>query len=958
MSIQQAQNVVASTDGKEVISDNQDEIHMEDVERIKRLSTAKLKESLDKISQSVGKSLNAKLDSSLLESIRTKTKIPSLLDYKSIDLSKRINLSPLLGSRQTTASSPATSAAKATVNCQTATTAAPTVVPNKPAVDRKIDGTSPSTRTITGTRTPTTTDKAKAEQVGDAKPIVLPEYLMDKDTKKTTKFAHNRITAQQLKETSDLRNEINYAVKHNIYVHSSSDVKNMNQKKVVEEQTEEPVYTEPPRPAPSSFESFFADFWDNLVGRSKRKKGGPILGSARSDFSYVSDDKSSQSDDQGMFDPSPHDINSPGVAEDGIIDDEEATVEKMMAKVAAQAMNDGIVSNTVESYANNLDAPQYEVSQVREELNLTSITEDMKFNIGENVIGWRTLQRSNRESHALIGLTNSSVILVQEKDGIYTLQSEVALLSAPTFFVTFTYWNQTQSTIDGIVIVSIQHELVFLRVNEAMDKMEFIWLWPTINTANYIHHFVIDNSDTLLIISDLHGGSSASLYRFDMNQRAFFLRESLMLKTKAKNMALVQNGYDVFMCFPQEGHAVIYKYVQKHFKYFTKIESQHAEILSSFEMGGHAYLAIGGNEPKILRYHRGNFVDQTILSKSWGFVEFFLPVAARTYRDDLILFVQHRMDYGSHTNSFVEALIWNGQAFHPALSVPCIVNDHVSELGIGCILDQDREWGIIGATTFQRNRTISVLVPRHEAPSGLFYLQTDLLPAVSTMNEHLLELFSEVIILLGTRDEVLKNAREFIATFPKEPAEEITIKDQNIDTIYTQELELDSFVPSEGFFLGDELITVEKVNEFLQLLNETETDLKILDELNRGKRESEKKLQNYHLKSVNVSELHVKFINGIPTEDFIFVENDTLTINGTVVLTHPLEVENVERSSDEDSLRAEAPETTLITGDLNFDEINGIKWKDLIEQIVMKNLPGHLDEIEVNGVCILLGISY
>lgn len=954
MSFQQAHEV-ASVDGYDVNSNNEDEIHVDGVDRMKRLSTDKLKESLDnKLKESLDKisqSVNSRLDSSILGSIRnsallkTKSKIPSLLDIQSTlgsSLSKGI--SPLFG----TITKSTTIAPKTTTSGKRATTTKTTIAPLIPSLFKKnID-------------IPTsTTAKPNKKQISEAKPVVLPDYLMDKDTNKHEKFAHNRISAQQLRETSDLRNEINYAVKHNIYVHSSSDVRNMNQKSVVERRTEAPVYyipappPPPPQVAPPTFESFFADFWDNLIGRGKARKNEPTVGSARSDFSYVPDSKPSSGSD--VFDPSIHDVNQLDDNDrlNDLVDSEDETVEKMMAKMAIQAMNQGIMSNTVESYANNMDAPHMDgMDQVREELNLTSITEDMSFNIGENVLGWRTLQRNNRESHALIGLTNSSLILVQEKNGTYTLESEVKLLSAPTFFVTFTYWNQTRRTIDGIVIVSIQHEIVFYRVNEAMNKMEFMWMWPTIHVAKYIHHFVIDNSDTLLIISDLHDGSAASLYRFDMNQQAFFLRESITLKAKAKNMALVQAGHDTFMCFPQSDHAVIYKYVQSRFQYHTKIQSQHAEILSSFEMGGYSYLSIGGNEPKILRYHRGNFIDQTILSKSWGYVEFFLPVPARTYRDDLILFVQHRMDYGSHTHSFVEALIWSGHAFYPALSVPCYVNDHVSEFGIGCILDQDRDLGIIGATTFQRNRTITVLVPRHEAPSGLFYLKTSLLPAVSTMNEHLLELLSEVMILLGTRDEVLKNAQEFIQNFPKEPVDEITIKDQNIDVIYTQMLELDSLVPTKGIFLGNELITPEKVNEFLQLLNETETDLKLLEELNRNKRESGQRIQNLHLESVDVDELYVNYINDISTDDFVYVENGTLTLNGTVVLSQPLEVENVERFSHDDLLQAELNETTTITGDLNFEEINGMLWKDFINQIVLKHLPAHLDELEVVGVCI------
>lgn len=182
-------------------------------------------------------------------------------------------------------------------------------------------------------------------------------------------------------------------------------------------------------------------------------------------------------------------------------------------------------------------------------------------------------------------MTNSSIVLVQEKNGVYKLKVEVPMLSRPYYFITFTFWNQTQRSIDGIVIVSIKNELVFLRVNEAMDKMEIIWMWPVNQMAKYLHHFIIDNSDTLLIITDLHNGSAASLYRFDMNEEVFFLRQTLTLKTRSMNMALIQSGHETFMCFPQKSHAVIYKHEHQHFKYYTKIESHNARILSGFQMG-------------------------------------------------------------------------------------------------------------------------------------------------------------------------------------------------------------------------------------------------------------------------------------------------------------------------------------------------------------------------------------
>lgn len=924
----------------------------DNADRSKRLSTSKLRDTFGKIGSTLDKKIADKLESPILSSIRSssllkpKLKFPSLLDksISSIDSRlSRLDIATLLKPSQTVKQ--ITSTTPAQPKMTTKTTVSPPTPPKKPNAQ---NSNGPIEKDI----------KSTNATVSESHPVVLPDYLKDKSDKQPKKkHSSNQITVNQLKETAGLRKEIKYAVNHNIYVHSSSEVRNMNHKDAQGKlsQTEVPHVTEPTHfeepPAPS-FDNFFSDFWQNLIGRTspfQLSNREPSVGSVRSDFSYVPDKKE-------IVDPSPQDYASNGYADseshsDEEDDDDDITVEKMMAKAATQVMNEGIISNTVESYANNRERPNIEMNQAREELNMTSVVEDMSFTIGENIIGWRTLKRNRHESHALIGVTNTSIVLVHEKNGVFTIKSEEMLLSRPTFFTTYTFWNETQQSIDGIVIVSIQHEIVFYRISEAMDKMKFIWMWPTTKRANYIHHFVVDNFDTLLVITESYNGKfAASLYRFDMNQMEFFLRESLSLEKQAKNMALIQHGYDTFMCFPQQSYVIIYKYMEQNFKYFTKIESDQAEVLSAFEMGGYSYLTIGGNQPKILRYFHGNFHDQTILSKSWGFVEAFLPVPARTYRDDLILFVQHRMDYVSHTVAYLEALIWNGQAFHEALSVPCYIGDRLSDLGLGCMLDQDRELGVIGATAFLRNRTISIIVPRHEAPSGLFDLYIDLLPAATSMNDHLLELFSEIVILLNTREEVLKNALDLIDKFSKDPVKEINIKGENLDTVYTQSLELGSVIPTEGVFLNDELITEELVDEFYEALSEAEQALKTFEETGRNKRQDS--IKSLHLNSLNVTDLYVRYINDIPAEDFIFIENGNLTIDGTLVVTQSIEAEIVERAPDDMNLKLqrESADSIVIEGDLQFDEINGIKWKDLINETRLKYLPFFVDEMTVNGV--------
>lgn len=563
--------------------------------------------------------------------------------------------------------------------------------------------------------------------VGAKGPVVQPAHLMDDSNSiKPFGFSINRITPKQMKDTAALRKQINHAVRRNTYAHSSDDARDLAPNKDDDDDGDEASDSSSPSSKPYSN---IYDFWEQFLGRSRSffktkplfKLPTSLLGSARSDFSYV---------------PSPtpskvkHGDSSANVfyPAEPLSDDDstyQATVDQMMANAAAKTKSEGITTNTVDSFMNRIEQPVYEISQARESLQMKSIVEDMRFKIGEHVIEWKTLQRNHQESHALIGLTKTSVVLVLEKNGNYSIESEIPLM-APIYFTTLTHWNQTKNAIEGIVIVATENEIVFLRINEQMTHMDAFWMWPMYRKAQYVKYMQLDNSPTLLLISN----TSVSLYRFDFDQRESYMRESFQLTYPAKTASQVHSGHETFLCFPQKSYVTIYKYVNSRFKFFSRIDADNAETVTSFEMGGYSYIGIGGAKPKILRYHRGDFHDQTILAHSWGYVEHFLAVPARTYRDDLILFIQHRVTYGTHENSYLEALIWNGHAFDAALNVPCFANEVKSPVGMACMLDSEREEGILGATVFQRNRTISILVPRFDAPSGLFDLEIELQPGI------------------------------------------------------------------------------------------------------------------------------------------------------------------------------------------------------------------------------------
>lgn len=781
--------------------------------------------------------------------------------------------------------------------------------------------------------------------------IVQPESLMDDFVPPKMKLPTSHApTKQQLAETAKIRDEINFAVEHDTYAYTSSD----NQAK---------------KGRPSNM----FDVWKSFVASNQNitatnETVDKIIGLERSDFSFV---PQNGNDDMPSDIPIPHTFSHINLT---LTDADKVNDEKVKELISKQSKyelsKEKIIANLVESYAyGGVDNLQpIETSDVREVLQITSVIEDTSFKIGHKTFAWKTLQRNSRDKHALVGLTATGIILVFEQNGVYELKKELVLLSAPTCFTTFTHWNPITKSIEGIVVVGIQNDLVFIRVNEAMNDMDMFWMWPTNKHLSTIEYFNIENVYLILVVSADSKRPSADLYRFDLQRKEFWLRQGLSLAVNAKTVAYLQNGFEHFLCFPQKKSALVYKYINDHFKYYIEIPAENIETIAAFEMGGHTYLALGGAKPKILRYHRGAFQDQTILAPSWGIVEYFFPIPARTYRDDLIVLIQHRIEFESHNISVVEALIWDGEAFDPALSVPCFINNRKSELGLGCILDDDRIDGIQGATVIQRNRYITLLTPRYQAPSGLFDLEIQLQSAIYSYDDELLDLFSETLVMLDAYDEGVMNSRKIYLEYKATQNEDVLVTNQQIDSIATHQIEIDDEVaPTVGVFLGGEQLKSQIVSEFFQILTETQTNLAFLENKIRKKREWEQQAHT-HMKSMNVTNLNADFINGIPVSEFIFVTKDSLHLDGTLILQQPLDVDEVIVNSVNDAIVSESMvneslphhsafrnednviDLLEIPGDFNFEEINGNNWKNFAAEIVMKNLPNRLSNIAISGV--------
>lgn len=653
-----------------------------------------------------------------------------------------------------------------------------------------------------------------------------------------------------------------------------------------------------------------------------------------------------------------------------------------------------IQPNVVDSFAANGRPAQEPLSMHRETLQLLAVTEDLSFKLGDDVRAWKTVQ-ATQQKHVLVGITQRQLLLVLEQNGdAYKIIQDIRFVGDIASFTVFLKWNG--HAMEGVVVVALANELVFIRIEDSLQKMAIIWRWTIHQTVKTMLYFPLNDFDTLLLIHETANESSADIYRIDIPSKHTWLLQKIPLSAPCGSVEFVDIGRDSVVCFAQRDTVELYRYTHgtadamQRFEHFESIDAPAVRTVASFRIGGLAYIAIGGRRPQILRYYREQFFAQTILSQSWGLVEQIVAIPARTYRDDLILFVQHRIAFASHSIPTLEALIWNGLAFETAAyAVPCYIGNQIVEAGITCVLDLDRDEGLTGSSIIQRGTQISLLVPRQSpAPSGLFHLKFQLVPTPPPILVDGIDPNEAIHNLVGEQDGKVDWIR---AAARNSLAADETVNvaaDWTIGSIKTDELEVGSeHLIVDELWVGDRQWRQADLQEDVQaLLAELDTYQSALDELEkssvkatieripssaaanglfninsfrilRDKREDDIAAAE----RVEVTHLNVERINGVAVKDFIFL-NDSGSLDlgaHALYLSEEIQVTDSVQVVPPSLSRAAVEETSLhVTGDVNVDTINGVHWTEFLSQIVMINLDYELDDVRVDGVRICFFILF
>lgn len=658
----------------------------------------------------------------------------------------------------------------------------------------------------------------------------------------------------------------------------------------------------------------------------------------------------------------------------------------------------------------NNKSKQRKINSKQELLTIVSITEDSFFPLGENIISWKTIARKSQDNkHALIGQTNSSIIIATEKNDTYQIINHHDLNSTITSFDVFSHWNKEKNEIENVIVTAVENQIVFIKVSNDFQTSVIIWNWSIQKQITVIKYFKTNGIDALVLIIDSNhyqNLTSASVYHFNIETKHTWLFQMIPLNTPPRRIDVLDTGRDIVLCLIQKDTVILYKLniefgTDGRFEELSKYQSPNVNTVVAFQMGGHSYIAVGGLKPEILRYHRGQFIAQTILSKTWGLVEEFIPIVARTYRDDLILLVQHRINFDTHSLSAVEALIWDGESFDTSISVPCHIQNHVFSHGIACIMDLARSEGIFGTTVIQQSSGIlSILVPRLNAPSGLFHINVTLksfsnFPVVSlgiSGIENNLKDFQKILQHQEATfkiEESLKNSLnttailkeiENIHFIQNVKATEYMVRNSNdvkINEIYfddeklnhqDEEIDILNLLEDLQETLKElELLEMQPTEETVQIVSNLPTNGKFKLENIRilPKRSMTDSKSTENFENLYVEHLEVNTINNVSFEKYVFLSDNDLKFNGTLIFDEDLSIldrvrftnlpiSNVVGSTKTDfEISKEINVDTLhVAGNINVQTINGIIWNDFLNRVVMTNLPNSLKTLNVNGVSI------
>ncbi|KAH8342218.1 hypothetical protein KR059_007442 [Drosophila kikkawai] len=623
--------------------------------------------------------------------------------------------------------------------------------------------------------------------------------------------------------------------------------------------------------------------------------------------------------------------------------------EAMTAKVGSgrqemlgAAAKDDLGPNVVEANAvpgidlEQLQRLELSKRRTRDMLILARIEELLNASLPAEVDHWFTLQANG--SAFLVG-QQPETLLVLSSDfkprRIYTLPSPVSAL------LTLDRWNSKRHVQEGLLVMAtMENQLHWLRLEPEQAELTAFWNWPLGSgggTVTKMCALSLEGGNFLALM----GNRTLSIYAYDLEAEEFWIAQRLQLAEEISDLAVLDAGREVLLVVGQFDEALIYTCSPKgeQLQLRQRLVAPHVTGITAFHMGGRSYLALGGITPQILVYVQGQLLPRTILGQNFGFVEHFLPVPVRSYRDDLLLLVQHRVEFDPHSLLVVELLVWTGDAFEAGLPAPC----GGGLFGVSCLLDQERDGGIAGAALLrQLDQPPLVLVPRKQAPSGLFRLETKLL-ARNSESQDLQEIHQFMLNWVHEQDMLIQLAEQLLS---EEEEQEAHYEEVSTPLVVSEGGAIEELFVNNVRYTGEDAAL-----DMLELLNQIRHVDEQLSRLvpKRAKRQPDA-LFNFHYEKLEVDaieagQLIVEQVNQVP----FYIQSSSLELPLGTLNVQQLEVMVPPEEKFDPVGVSESHETLQLAGDLECSVINGMSWSLFLEELVWRHRPLKLAQLTVDG---------
>ncbi|XP_030379512.1 uncharacterized protein LOC115627819 [Scaptodrosophila lebanonensis] len=600
--------------------------------------------------------------------------------------------------------------------------------------------------------------------------------------------------------------------------------------------------------------------------------------------------------------------------------------------------------------------------RTREMLVLKRIVEDFSFTLGADVEQWAHVQHNG--SGYFVGRRRQDLVLLSSTNSSGYQQLQTLPLSGPvTAMMTFERWDSKAHLQEGVILMALERQLFWYRY-DAVTGYSLHWTWQLGTNVTSLVAFMVENREYLALTNN----QSISIYGYDLAAGEFWIEQRLQLGGTCTALAVLDTGRDLLLAVGRENKTLIYAYNSRvfssdaglRFRLRHSLESPQIGHIAAFQMGGRSYLALGGQRPQIMLYSQGQLHPRTILGQNFGVVELFLPVPVRTYRDDLLLLVQHRVQFDTHHLVVLETLVWNGDTFEASVPAPCELGSQVVHIGVGCMLDIQRDAGLKGAALLRQGDIPLLLVPRHDAESGLFRLYTELLPRNSELHD-LQEIYEFMRHWVSEQDELVLAAQQLLEA--SQPQKHLNFDEVNTPLLIVVGAEVQALhINDVPWTEADVRMNVHWLLQQLRLLDH--------DLLGEGATEPESR-SGYRFKRqpqlfpfnyeslefdfVEAQELHVEQFNN----ELFYVQDSSLQFEGTLNVQQ-LEVlepkdDIIPRTVDETNTTTTLNSTMehlQINGDIICEYINDIPWSEFVKQLVWRNKALELPQLNVHGAVV------